>query len=161
MDGGKFDDVQRYLTPEHEQLAQQIACHRTRIAQQRLDHLQRRRAGDIPHESALAMPYFDELEVLEAFQGLAERGAVDAQRGRQIALVGQTAARRIRTGKNPRLDLLEDSFGTADGPKRLQVDSHRVCPPWIVRSQWSEVRGPTTLFLYHERSIWTTELWGF
>jgi len=118
----QLDDLQRDVPAEEQDLLQQLAGHHGRVAQQALDHLERRGLRELLHEGALPVPDLDQLQELEPLQGLAHRGPVDPEGLRQLALVGELGPGRDRAREDLRAELLEDPVDAGLASHRL--DAH-------------------------------------
>jgi hypothetical protein len=117
----QLHDRERDVAAEHQQLIEQCGRHDGRVAQQRLDHLQRRRRGERLHEGALAVAHLDQLEELEALERLAHHLAIHLERVGELALVRQSAAGGNRAGQDLRAELLEDAVDQAGAMDGLEL----------------------------------------
>src|SRR2546425_3505885 len=94
------------------------------------ERLDQRLHRDVTHEGALARPDLDEAAALQRAQGLAHRGAADAESLGELALRGKAIARVQAAVGDQRLDLAHDILVDPNGLDGLEL--HQV--PSLLRA---------------------------
>src|SRR5439155_21176024 len=94
------------------------------------ERLDQRLHRDVTHERALARPDLDEAAALQRAQGLAHRGAADAESLGELALRGKAIARVQAAVGDQRLDLAHDILVDPNGLDGLEL--HQV--PSLLRA---------------------------